>query len=166
MLSKKILTTIRFITKIYKTFHINFLPSCTHRKEVFKDLAVVIFFPVTDRYQIKNEIIEKGYPNLSGDGCKLWQPGKNNTSRLIMVVSWRNKTISVLKDVKKWFFCPVILLCVGMSNFMLSSLHYSDFHAQVQHRLLSITILACLIFFTKSNKSGSMNLFQKIYYIF
>lgn len=78
-----------------------------------------------------------------------------------MVVSWRNKTISVVKDVKKWFFCPVILLCVGMSNFMLSSLHYSDFHAQVQHRLLSITILACLIFSTKSNKSGSMNLFKK-----
>lgn len=78
-----------------------------------------------------------------------------------MVVSWRNKTISVVKDVKKWFFCPVILLCVGMSNFMLSSLHYSDFHAQVQHRLLSITILACLIFSTQSNKSGSMNLFKK-----
>lgn len=52
------------------------------------------------------------------------------------------------KRCQKWFFCPVILLCVGMSNFMLSSLHYSDFHAQVQHRLLSITILACLIFST------------------
>lgn len=67
---------------------------------------------------------------------------------------------------KNDFFGPVILLCVGMSNFMLSSLHYSDFHAQVQHRLLSITILACLIFSTKSNKSGSMDLFKKIYIIY